>query len=1213
MSLPKFKIGTCIVCALSISFFTTQTICIAQNNPPAQLLTEPPDAMSEPTAYNHDLSALFEAMHPLDGSEGPFAVQRFKEMGKIYLQQNADLLSLGADLEALKLMAAWPLASKYPLNQTAIAALSHALTAGNIKAADVFWDKVKSSLDFEGAKAENIAENYPQVIIQLVQAGRRPDAILLARKLLPIFNGKQIDASDSYRYTDYQYRHDVLKACAIALAGESKVEALAVCDQLFDLDRDNQWLGEMYLALGQKEKASACYKRAIALEEKRRAGGAEQNTALPNPSLFDAKKFNSTIDTSATYALLNRAHQLIEQGIVPEKEITELVNLTDDYTLNKPAALLNLVRNLSDHKMIKQSNDLLAGLSGTAKQQHCTPITALFLATEQAINSVRSDGTDKQKWNEIENYLTPLGEFSTDRFRILALAYATAGDFKRAKIIQDHALPHLQTELFIKKNSRGRILFLLDQAAVYSALGDDENGQKQFDQAMTLTAAEAARNDRTISATDWPGMTAMAKEGEFRCSLVTKIVNYIIEDSTEDNKNDRTEKNLRAALNATEALAPVPTNITSANNGMNSSMLIARAQPAIRVMLARHLMKKGDHTQANDILSKVDQSAWDNSFGDLDVLRAELEAAAGNWNRAMEIYLTVPFSGQTINPGYETAGYTRLYLTKALEAAKKLPSLNSAKLAFIYHQLAMTYDTQPYAPEQAIEFYKQAYSLYPDTDSNKSVVAQKIAQTEQAMISQKSDAAIVSCEITKPLDHNTTTVIEMLHNAALLAEKNQAETRVTEWLNFASAEAQAGLLDSAIEHAQHAISIFHKPTDQQLYIRTMELEAVVSALSERGKASAAEQLLIDAAQKVAELFGQPSMEYETQQAQLFRFYYNQENYNKALEVVDQILAVAPQTVELNRPFNDHGRLSVLNWVPYISTDRKDPKMALELLNKSYQAYQKYYAKDDYRMAHLLKMRADLESSDNFAAALSNYEKALAIAALNGGSSGEYYLIAAATEDFLIKNGKAKELALLRKQRDKFELVRQEFDLTYRRIEPVNIEAKYFHVSNTAPYSEYAAVILDTMLTDFEKKHDTEAINKYVPLVLDVLNHTNYFNHYFAYGQLSPLSARYKYLKMIIAANSRSDFKTAKLWLQKAHDLKLPLATVEELTFLSQAELLCGNRQSALEYYKQACKLYLVDNNKDIHREALIVMRKKLGQREDLKSPGHPGVQSGAKK
>jgi tetratricopeptide (TPR) repeat protein len=275
--------------ALSTSLITAQAVVEAQTlpDPPrpqqaSRVLTQsektscPPsettlnqNALVQEQAESEIAIDLLEPFAPLDGGYGPFAAHLFDVAGLEHEKRNYEILAIAADRASLAYVSAWPAPNQFFLNKTAALSLSNALTLGNMEEADKFWQVFKETLSFAGVPADKIYELYPKLAQQLVWAGRLEDAEILTRKLVSRFDGQKTDYIDSYHYTDYRYRQPVLKACAQVLAARHAEEANALVDPLFEMEMDNLWLGDFCRKLGKLDKALACYKRAIVVEEKR--------------------------------------------------------------------------------------------------------------------------------------------------------------------------------------------------------------------------------------------------------------------------------------------------------------------------------------------------------------------------------------------------------------------------------------------------------------------------------------------------------------------------------------------------------------------------------------------------------------------------------------------------------------------------------------------------------------------------------------------------------------------------------------------------------------------------------------------------------------------------------------------------------------------------------------------------------------------------------
>jgi len=282
------KNGLRVFSALSTALIAAQAVVEAQTLPepprPQQakrVLTQkgkgsgfPPDPSVIPRSQTEEEEAqiaidLLEPFAPLDGAYGPFAAHLFDVAGLEHEKRNYEILAIAADRASLAYISAWPAPNQFLLNKTAALALSNALTLGNMAEAEEFWQVFKETLSFAGVPADKIYECYPKLAQQLVWAGRLEDAEFVARKLVSRFDGQKTDYIDSYHYTDYRYRQPVLKVCAQVFAVRHAEEANALVDPLFEMEMDNLWLGDFCSKLGKLDKALACYKRAIVVEEKR--------------------------------------------------------------------------------------------------------------------------------------------------------------------------------------------------------------------------------------------------------------------------------------------------------------------------------------------------------------------------------------------------------------------------------------------------------------------------------------------------------------------------------------------------------------------------------------------------------------------------------------------------------------------------------------------------------------------------------------------------------------------------------------------------------------------------------------------------------------------------------------------------------------------------------------------------------------------------------
>lgn len=1220
---------------------------------------------------------LLEPFAPLDGGYGPFAAHLFTVAGVEHEKRNYEILAIAADRASLAYVSAWPAPNQFLLNKTAALALSNALTLGNMEEADKFWQVFKETLSFEGVPADKIYECYPKLAQQLVWAGRLEDAEFVARKLVSRFDGQKTDYIDSYHYTDYRYRQPVLKVCAQVFAVRNADEAHALVDPLFEMDMDNLWLGDFCSKLGKLDKALACYKRAIVVEEKRSSfdkdnwysckqhcyalyRAAELAKQLGKESealkaLNDAKQvFNSMLkaaQTSSTpkldfrpnlddieiaiadpvapelppsesvalemlpqFKLLTTINQAIESGAssaAPTAQLLELykksppVITADRPPLNYFCALLGIARRLSDHKLYDQSDDLLSNLLVIAPEHEAALGLNTFTVAEIAINAERQGKNSATSWAKARTKIAGLDQFASNSFRYLALVYSAAGDYERAQVILKHAEQLSNSESAVKKNLRGRILLLLDKANLAAAHGQFIESEACFKLALEQFVAlnkgadDAAKIKTSRGTAESSIQNSDTIEIHYRVAFDSKLLTKAVTLARINIAKKRiaeAENMLRRVL-ALELKVPSNAQITNL-----STVQIYNLSP-IKVELARLLFARGEFEKARALLSKTSEG-WDNSFGDLCLFTADCAAAVKDWPTALDGYMTAPFQGQSINPPSAIPGFTEFSLKKALAASTHISAPDKSKLSSLNQSMAQVYEMAPYSPEQAVKFYRKAYEICPDSSSEKSKLAAKIAETESSIVFFKEEDRVRAGKTFRPATVNNSQVIKMLIESAELGEKNKSEDRAILWFNVAIAECEQGEVDSAIAHTQHGLDLLYRPRYMDGSPRILEQVGAIKVIADKGRPVDAEKLFMIAIQNATMLYGSSSMPVQLLHSEHFSFYRQIKEDDKALAVLDQILARDQHKRQYKGSTEETGISSILPWNLSQITDNKEKEFYLKVLNKYLTAYRKYCPTDDMHIAQTLKQIAMLERESDFESAMANYHAALVKAKLSGDQLA-IQAISVELEQLLRKHernaeadkivaecrnftGRIEELNTPPQAKSKDE------EIAKREIlEEQNKRSEF--MEQEIPYSSQTKAWLYQSICSCEKSDDLAGINKLVPIALTAFNHSPEVPSYSDLNGWSLMHARCRLYKLLITSNiQHGDLGTAKKWLQAALADKLEIPSIEELIFLAEMELECGNRNAAVIFCKEAQSEYKANSYNLIFGDSLKDICRKLG-------------------
>ncbi|CAN5477531.1 hypothetical protein BH11CYA1_BH11CYA1_11810 [soil metagenome] len=1122
-------------------------------------------------------ATLLEPFSPLDGESGPFAVNHFSSVSENFEWRNLDLLVIGANRACIEYIRAWPAPNQFLVNKTASLALTNALKIGDLDEADSYWPLVKT-LDFKGVPAEKVYECYPNLLKQLVWAGRIDEAEFLARKLTAKFNGKRSDYIDSYKYIEPRHRQPVLKVCAQVLAIRSPKEANILVDQLFELGMDNLWLGDFCTKLGKAEQAEACYKR-LKLAEERRGSVQKYLIDVRPPAAIEKNE----LKPQPQFELLTSINEAIKSGSPSNVAIAELLELykkapkqvsAERPPLNYYCALLSVARKLSDKKLYDQSDDLLNKIATIAPDHEATLGLNIFTTAEIAINAERRGKDTEAGWAKLKSKINRLDRFTSNNFRYVALAYGSAGQYDRAEAVLQQATLFSDAEIAQKQNVNGQILLLLDKANLQAAQGQYEQSEACFKLAI----------DRFKSYT--PSSAVEAQYPEILDSKIMTKVITLARTNIANKQSPRAEQELHKLM---ELNWPVGKNSNYA--GVNQAQLYSLSP--INVELARLHYARGEFKEALALLNKTSTS-WDNSFGELCLLQADCASADKDWPTAFTGYMTAPFQGQSLNPSNYIPGFTEFCLKKALEASTHIAAPDAAKLSALYQALGQVYEMAPYDPDIAQKYYRKAFETCPDNSSEKANLAAKIAVNERSAAFFKFEERTRDGIKPKASDQasiHSPAAIKMLIESAEFGEKNNSDDRAILWFTVALAEIECKEIDSAIAHTKHGIDLIYRLPYQEQQPRTLELGGALKTIALSGRVKEAEELSQAAIDRTSLLFGPNSFAVEMLQSELFSLYRQIKEYDKALAVLDQILARDQNKRRYKNSADDNGKSNIVPGDLSAIKDEKEKAFYLTVLNKYLAAYRKYGPADSSEVAQTLTQIADLESEGDLEGAIANYRSALAITKL----FGEVVHCGTVVD---------KLESLLRKHKREAEALQIESDSKsfYAEVEGLNLDLngnvqeiaeeqkkRIAFMQKEIPYGDKTKGWLYQSISACDKSGDIAEVNRLAPIILSAFNHSPEPPLYSDLSGWHYIGARCRLYKLIISANIKhGDLETAKKWLKLALADKLDLPSLQEIVFLGEMELACGNRNAALVFYESAKAQYRanIDNYIDSELEAL---------------------------
>jgi len=903
---------------------------------------------------------------------------------------------------------------------------------------------------------------------------------------------------------------------------------------------------------------------------------------------------NAALTLLPQFKLLNSINEAIEKGPVDQSPLaisqlldlykqSPMVTTAERPALNYYCALLNVARKLSDKKLYDQSDELLNKLQALAPAHEQPLGQNLFTTAELAINSERRGNGSAFTWSKAKARVATFDQYYSNCFRYLSLAYAAAGQYDRAQTILKHAEQLSDSEHAVHKNLTGRILLLLDKANLAAAQDQTKQSETYFNTALEQFAA-------------LNGADAGEYRAAFDSKVMTKIVT-VIRTNIQKKRLAQAERDLGRVM-ALKWTAPPRSNYSGPNEAQTYNLL------PLKVELAKLYFARGEFQKAHALVNESD--AWDNTFGELLLFKADCAAAVKDWPKALDGYMTAPFQGHSINPPSSIPGFTEFSLKKALAVLPQITSPDKTKVSSLYQAIALVYEMAPYDPEQALKFYTMAYDLCPDSSSEKSKLAAKIAETDKSNAFFKIEEKTKQGIAVEDTNINTAQVLKKLIESAQFGEKNSSDDRDILWFNVALAEVEAGHFDSAIAHTQHGLDLIYRPLYMDGTPRILEQAGAMKsiAVADKGRPVEAEKLFVTALQKFRQLYGANSIAAQLLESEFFNLYKQTKKEDQALAVLDHILEKNQHKLQYKRSSEDIGTSSILPWNLKETTDEKERVFYLKVLNKYLSAYKRYCPADDMHIGLTLRQIANLEQSTDSNKAIADYNAALVIAKIYGDQIA-IQGVSAELEKLLRKHDRnveaAKTVSECRTFTNRIEALntppqsksldeqtaKQEIhDEQTRRVEFMQKEI---------PYSEQTKAWLYQSICASEKNDDLAVINRLVPVALKAFNHSPEAPSNSDLNGWSNIHTRCRLYKLIITSNiQHGDLDTGKKWLQTALKEKLDIPSIEELIFLAEMELECGNRNAAKVFCQEAQSEYKANSYNHIFGDSLSVICKKLG-------------------
>lgn len=527
----------------------------------------------------------------------------------------------------------------------------------------------------------------------------------------------------------------------------------------------------------------------------------------------------------------------------------------------------------------------------------------------------------------------------------------------------------------------------------------------------------------------------------------------------------------------------------------------------------------------------------------------------------------------------------------SIDYALKAKDFNPDELAKLYKQLADLLNNNASKIEK-LDLLKKAYALMAESSRDKGQVAQEIINLTSMNSGANKEADGPNARATE---------LKMQESAAILAEKNNVANAPQLWMNLAGSEVQAKQYDSAIEHIKKAINSQQAKSALEVEPRPIT-DWPIRSLAEAGRQKDAEMLYQTQLGKTKDLFGATSSRYCHVLAEVSIFYATQNNRTRAMDYLDQLLALDPRKQELGKT-SESARQVVLDSAYGLVYKDWHNKLDMDILEKLLDAQRKTYGSDDAHVSKVLTTLATVETNNSaYDQSEKHLKEALAIDALYGddpmfGGSGA----TSAMQSLLSKENKTADVENLQAS---WKMDRKETEKHWSMAENATEErAQEFYDwwHKKGPYG-YRCLSASIKLLDYavkEKKWDR--VRELGAECIKILSHNSLLAVRGCTPSPQPANRKFYCFKSEIeACIELSKTDEAHKWLDRAVSEQSYKPMTDELIFLSEIENACGNKEAALTYCKRAEETLPKTSGWNYWRGTINQLYEKLGSEDDMK-------------
>jgi hypothetical protein len=981
----------------------------------------------------------------------------------------------------------------------------------------------------------------------------------------------------------------------------------------------------------QKKSAESANFNKAAKEHLASASNGQTSSIKQNPALSDREIF--AILRECTDAGRKKNVGALKKNVA--RLLDAYANAVADYDSNRPSinlfcCLSAQARVLADLSAFDESNKLLDSLKALGIKE-ATPVALGFLAVEKALNSELKGQANASLFSQINNEfegpycdLINAGNVDSDvykkikalfctqeNFRRLAVIYSKSGDLKRSAILLRRATEandELRNMAGSVKNfdtiqlTLARIVLFLDDARMKALQGNFKVAHDTALQAVKLCSGAAPHSRE---------QTQAAFSEAYKCKIVELAKLF-----------DSSEK-ARAAVPPKSFLEFA---LAESNKGAACDAPVDKARPRldigynsiIPVNLAQLYLRDKEYKKAYSVVEPLLQTVGKEPKFNLSMTIAEVCRANENYKAATHFYGKAEEWNHIESSNYGTLDqvWARQILERAVACAEKASDLSAGEKTNIFLRYATAIEADDF--DKAMEFYKKAYDLTPDSDPGKARLLQRMEnakmQLENKKQMQKAAAAPVATVSSKPTDEeqaklviaNAKKEIDQYKTKLRLAETSHSAEIWSLWLQLALTEANAQVPAAAFEDAKKGIALYYRGPLAMYTHSLRNVLYIAMPLTDQNKKADADALMIASVNKVESIFGKDSPQYAAQVACQASLAIYAKEYDIGLKLIDESLKCSPRALNL-RVYCD-SILDILNQAQYYATKNGRVDVSLKIWDKIIDAQKRGLSADDIRLKESLSKRAEARAAaGDTEGALADEKAAIEISKLYEGDLKADSLARQVLPPLLKKLGRDKEAAeIAAAVVEPKNYVDPQYPYEHNRIIPTKdasteeqiqqLQAELKEAQKQAPFSFRSSSAAQKLLRIGEQTKNLNLIRECAILQCNSYEHHDDTNAGINFGCTPGVARTTSYVQLI---------KTDMLLNKKDEALatiKRALAVMPELSYSENVEfgmlaVQCQDKNLASKFANQAEQLLPLEDYIYKHRQNLNNLWTALGEPE----------------